>query len=58
MMAKKPRMLVAVTLANRMARVAWALMAKGPEFYREKQICRVNRKPTLSMRVAAEIILD
>lgn len=29
MMAKKPRMLVAVALANRMARVAWALMAKG-----------------------------
>jgi transposase len=29
MMAKKPRMLVAVALANRMARVAWALMSKG-----------------------------
>jgi len=29
MMAKKPRMLVAIALANRMARVAWALMAKG-----------------------------
>lgn len=29
MMAKKPRMLVAVALANRMARIAWALMAKG-----------------------------
>lgn len=28
-MAKKPRMLVAVALANRMARVAWAIMAKG-----------------------------
>ncbi|MEL6980496.1 MAG: IS110 family transposase [Pseudomonadota bacterium] len=29
MMAKKPRMLVAVALANKTARVAWALMAKG-----------------------------
>jgi transposase len=29
MMAKKPRMLVAIALANRIARVAWALMAKG-----------------------------
>lgn len=29
MMAKKPRMLVAVALANRMARIAWALMARG-----------------------------
>ena len=29
MLQRKPRMLVAVALANRMARVAWALMAKG-----------------------------
>jgi len=29
MMAKKPRMLVAVALANKTARIAWALMAKG-----------------------------
>jgi transposase len=29
MMASKPRMLVAVALANRIARVAWALMARG-----------------------------
>jgi transposase len=29
MMAKKPRMLVAIALANRMARIAWALMAKA-----------------------------
>ena len=28
-MARKPRMLVAIALANRIARVAWALMAKG-----------------------------
>jgi transposase len=32
MLAKKPRMLVAVALANRMARVAWALMRKGEEY--------------------------
>ena len=29
MMARKPRVLVAVALANRMARIAWALMRKG-----------------------------
>jgi transposase len=29
MMASKPRMLVAIALANRIARIAWALMAKG-----------------------------
>jgi transposase len=29
MMARKLRMLVAIALANRIARVAWALMAKG-----------------------------
>jgi transposase len=29
MLHRKPRMLVAVALANRMARIAWALMAKG-----------------------------
>jgi transposase len=29
MMAKKPRMLVATALANKMARVAWALLAHG-----------------------------
>ncbi len=32
MLAKKPRMLVAVALANRMARVAWALMRKGEDY--------------------------
>jgi transposase len=32
MLAKKPRMLVAVALANRMARVAWAVMRKGEEY--------------------------
>jgi transposase len=29
MMARKPRMLVAIALASRIARIAWALMAKG-----------------------------
>jgi len=29
MLAKKPRMLMAVALANKRARIAWALMAKG-----------------------------
>ena len=33
MLARKPRMLVAVALANRMARIAWALMTKN-EYYR------------------------
>ena len=30
MLARKPRMLVAVALANRMARIAWALMTNHP----------------------------
>lgn len=29
MLQRKPRMLVTVALANKMARVAWALMARG-----------------------------
>ena len=33
MIASKPRMLVVVSLANKMARIVWALMAKG-EVYR------------------------
>lgn len=32
MLARKPKMLVAVALANRMARTAWALMRKGEDF--------------------------
>jgi transposase len=32
MMAKKPRMLVAVALANRMARMAWAMMRKNESY--------------------------
>ena len=34
MLARKPRMLVAVALANRMARIAWALMTNG-QVYRD-----------------------
>ena len=34
MMARKPRMLVAVALANRTARIAWALM-RNEEVYRD-----------------------
>ncbi len=34
MLARKPRMLVAVALANRMARIAWALMTKK-QVYKE-----------------------
>ena len=33
MLARKPPMLVRVALANKMARIVWALMAKG-EVYR------------------------
>jgi transposase len=33
MLARKPRMLVIVALANKMARIAWAVQAKG-EVYR------------------------
>ena len=29
LLARKPRMLVTVALANKMARVVWALLAKG-----------------------------
>ena len=29
MLARKPRMLVIVALANKMARIVWALLAKG-----------------------------
>ena len=29
MLARKPRMLVAVALANKMARVIWALLVRG-----------------------------
>lgn len=32
MLERKPRMLVAIALANKMARVAWALLAKGEDY--------------------------
>ena len=32
MLARKPKMLVAVALANRMARTAWALLRKGEDY--------------------------
>ena len=32
MLARKPRMLVAIALANKMARMLWALIAKNEEF--------------------------
>ncbi len=34
MLARKPRMLVTIALANKMARIAWALMARG-EIYKD-----------------------
>ena len=43
MMIRKPRMLVAVALANKMARIAWALMAQGG----------VYRDPAAAAQVAA-----
>jgi hypothetical protein len=33
MLTRKPRMLVTVALANKMARIVWALLSKG-EIYR------------------------
>ena len=32
MLARKPRMLVTVALANKMARIIWALMARGGSY--------------------------
>jgi hypothetical protein len=32
MHARKPKMLVAVALANRMARTAWTLLRKGEDY--------------------------
>jgi transposase len=37
MLARKPRMLVIVALANKMARIAWAVQAKG-EVYRASAV--------------------
>ena len=32
MLARKPRMLVTVALANKMARIVWALLVKGEDY--------------------------
>jgi hypothetical protein len=32
MLARKPRMLVTVALANKMARIAWALLVRGEDY--------------------------
>jgi transposase len=32
MLARKPRMLVSVALANKMARIAWAVMTRNEEY--------------------------
>ena len=32
MLARKPRMLVSVALANKMARMVWALLTKGEDY--------------------------
>ncbi len=42
MLARKPKMLVAVALADRMARAAWALMRKG-EDYRSDGLGRLGQ---------------
>lgn len=32
MLARKPRMLVAIALANKMARAVWAMLVKGEDY--------------------------
>jgi transposase len=32
MLARKPRMLVAIALANKMARAVWAILVKGEDY--------------------------
>jgi transposase len=41
--ARKPRMLVAVALANKTARIVWALMANG-EIYRNPVSCGIIQR--------------
>lgn len=41
MLLRKPRMVVAVALANKMARTLWALLSKGGVY----RVCRVYRAP-------------
>ena len=47
-LARKPKKLVAVALANKVARIIWAMMARG-EAYRHQPITALN--PTLVPRV-------
>ena len=47
MLARKPRMLVAVALANRMARIVWALMTKNEYYPVRRSITRKANKPCL-----------
>jgi hypothetical protein len=37
MLSRKPKMLVAVALGNKMARIAWALIARGCAYERPAQ---------------------
>ena len=32
MLARKPRMLVAIALANKMARMVWAMLVRGEDY--------------------------
>ena len=40
LLARRPFKVVAVALANKMARVAWALLAKGGTYYRARALVR------------------
>jgi transposase len=42
LLARKPRKLAAVALANKMARVAWALMTSGETYRRDATIAVAN----------------
>ena len=41
LLARRPFKVVAVALANKMARVAWALLAKGGTYYRARALVTV-----------------
>ena len=41
LLARRPFKVVAVALANKMARVAWALLAKGGPYYRARALVTV-----------------
>ena len=44
LLASKPRKLVAVALANRMARIGWALMTRQEDF-RARPAARLSSRP-------------